>query len=391
MQEQYVIDLQTKYEEKFRFTVVRQFEDFAQEQFNQWQRIEEDYNSKYKTSRESLRKPWMEIVRILNELTHEQKSGNKETLRKDVKLQQVVDRIIKIVNNGNILFYDSIEGKQVRLHQDSNPAFFERLCWIMSKFSELDQFNAIDYGNIVDRKIYQIVLECKVQAMIISNVGQIESMVSGEYKRLAEILGFNIEKFTSMTHGAEAIINQLTSTMAATTDYTQRSSDELQKLKSAYEEKIAIAQPINYWKSRRYIYQRRVWLWGIVAFLVGILFLFGVWTALSEMPDLSKIEDIKNQIKVTVLFVTGIGIMTFILNILGRLFLSSVHLLSDIDERMNLTHFYLSLIEGGKLDEKQREIILQSLFSRTDSGIIKGGGDVSFPMNFESIKSLFHK
>ena len=59
---------------------------------------------------------------------------------------------------------------------------------------------------------------------------------------------------------------------------------------------------------------------------------------------------------------------------------SSYHLQRDAEEREQLTHLYLSLInEGADLDTDSRSIVLQSLFSRVDSGLISGDSSPTMP------------
>ncbi len=71
------------------------------------------------------------------------------------------------------------------------------------------------------------------------------------------------------------------------------------------------------------------------------------------------------------------------INILLRLFvklaISAFHLSRDANERLQLTHQYLALLKANVLDEKHRVIILQSLFSRADTGLLKGDSSPTFP------------
>jgi hypothetical protein len=61
-----------------------------------------------------------------------------------------------------------------------------------------------------------------------------------------------------------------------------------------------------------------------------------------------------------------------------------------------MTHVYLSLIESGVIgrenDTKENEslqIILQSLFSRADTGLLKGDHGPTLPGGVDAIKKLF--
>ncbi|WP_370458218.1 DUF6161 domain-containing protein [Cellvibrio sp. KY-GH-1] len=61
----------------------------------------------------------------------------------------------------------------------------------------------------------------------------------------------------------------------------------------------------------------------------------------------------------------------------------------DAQERKLLTYLYLSLNKDNQLDQNSREIILQSLFSRSDSGLLSGDSSPTMPGGLnEIIKTL---
>ena len=64
---------------------------------------------------------------------------------------------------------------------------------------------------------------------------------------------------------------------------------------------------------------------------------------------------------------------------------SSYHLSRDAKERKNLSYFYLALIEKGAVSDKERALILNSLFSRSDTGLLKGEAAPSMPTNVSDI------
>ncbi|MCF6334647.1 MAG: DUF6161 domain-containing protein [Spirochaetales bacterium] len=69
----------------------------------------------------------------------------------------------------------------------------------------------------------------------------------------------------------------------------------------------------------------------------------------------------------------------YILRLMVKMTLSSYHLASDVQERPQLTYQYLSLLQANSIEEKDREIILQSLFSRADTGLLKGVSSPTMP------------
>ncbi len=59
----------------------------------------------------------------------------------------------------------------------------------------------------------------------------------------------------------------------------------------------------------------------------------------------------------------------------------------DAEEREQLTYLYLSLNQNSQLDSSSRDIVLQALFSRTDTGLLAGDSSPSMPGLNELIKS----
>ena len=65
---------------------------------------------------------------------------------------------------------------------------------------------------------------------------------------------------------------------------------------------------------------------------------------------------------------------------------SSFHLARDAEERERLTLFYLSLIKDATISQEDRNLVLQSLFSRSDTGMLKDEGSPTMPGIFEKFK-----
>jgi hypothetical protein len=69
------------------------------------------------------------------------------------------------------------------------------------------------------------------------------------------------------------------------------------------------------------------------------------------------------------------------------------HLSRDAEEREQLSYFYLALIKEGAVEKEDRHLIMQSLFSRADSGLLKEDSSPTMPGTmFEKIMpEIVHK
>ncbi|MBE2279188.1 MAG: hypothetical protein IAE91_02260 [Ignavibacteriaceae bacterium] len=158
----------------------------------------------------------------------------------------------------------------------------------------------------------------------------------------------------------------------------------VESLERAYQEKINISAASNLWTNQSKKYRN----YALISFIVLLVLITGsVWGLwwLSEnflsVPELTNF----NQIKLTVLSTIVVGLLVYAVTLVGKFTISNLHMRTDALERSALTDFYLSLIKENAIDEDTRKIIIQSLFARSDSGLIKGGGDPTIPSNLSDL------
>jgi hypothetical protein len=65
---------------------------------------------------------------------------------------------------------------------------------------------------------------------------------------------------------------------------------------------------------------------------------------------------------------------------LSKLTFSSFHLMRDSEEREQLTYLYLSLNNEGQIDGTSRELVLQALFSHSETGLLNGESGPTMPV-----------
>ncbi len=383
-----LIEIKTKYEEEYSFNNAEHFHQFVVDQHKRWESIDIDYAAREKKGMLGISEPWAKLLGFFVPLSSNDRLAGIISLVTNQRLRDFQTQIHNFFSSGSILIHDSIEGEAFRNYLFNYHDFVVNLKAVISEFNQDTQNSLINLSNDVGRKVFHVIFDCRIKYEMAKAKKEINFTYDQVYQDLKSFLDSgksNASEIEEEIKNKSAALQQLESGNKALLEDTKK---EFESLKSALREKIAIAEPVIYWKQRSKSYAYRSAIWGTMTVAVAIVSIYLIWLGLENIPDISNINDVKNQIKVTVLFITGIGVITYVLSMFGRMFLSSMHILSDIDERSSLTQFYLSLIEGGKLDEKQREIILQSLFSRTDSGIIKGGTEMNFPGGIESLKSL---
>ena len=155
---------------------------------------------------------------------------------------------------------------------------------------------------------------------------------------------------------------------------------KIQELENFYGEKLRMAKPAEYWKKSANKFSWHGLFWTIlllVSLATGIYFLYELYIDWLEDPEKMKLQ--LDTIQGVVIFGTLLAVYVFLIRILSRLTFSSFHLMRDAEEREQLTYLYLSLINEKKIDEKSRDIILQALFSRSETGLLTGDSTPAMP------------
>jgi hypothetical protein len=160
------------------------------------------------------------------------------------------------------------------------------------------------------------------------------------------------------------------------------SNDNIKSNEDLYREKLRLEAPAEYWKKRSEVLKNDgqkflIWLVILIVFAANGLFIL-----LFQIPDgmLLKVFDDKIiAIKWSIILVTMFSLLAYGIKILAKLTFSSYHLSRDAEEREQLTHFYLALKKDTTIEPEERQLILQSLFSRSDTGLLKEDSSPTMP------------
>ena len=164
----------------------------------------------------------------------------------------------------------------------------------------------------------------------------------------------------------------------------------LTELEKTYEEKLKLKKPAEYWAkaARKYGIQGGLWTLAIVALVVvGLLYFrefFTAWLTGQQLAiELKSLQGV-------VLYSSIVAIYAYLIRVFSRLAFSAFHLMRDAEEREQLTYLYLSLSNESVIDERSREIVLQALFCRSETGLLANEHGPTMP-GMDFLKSSFKK
>lgn len=165
--------------------------------------------------------------------------------------------------------------------------------------------------------------------------------------------------------------------------FSEKSKKEISTLESSYEELLSLKKPTEYWNKRALQLNKEgknysILLSILVAISCSCLY-FLLWKTPEGLLKSFFGNDKSIAIRWSILFVTFISFMAYFINAVTKMLFSSFHLARDAEEREQLTFVYLALLKESSISKEDRILILQSLFSRADTGLLKMDSSPSMP------------
>lgn len=165
-------------------------------------------------------------------------------------------------------------------------------------------------------------------------------------------------------------------------EYFKERDKRCTELEKLYTEKLRLKAPAEYWNKLAKKYNVSGIHWMSASVFSALAIVATLILTLINLPSLFSEDSnwlvlFRNSAILTVMT----SILVYLVRYFIKMAMSSFHLSRDARERENLSHFYLALIEEGAVSEKERAIILNSLFSRSDSGLLKGDASPTMSNN----------
>ncbi len=160
-------------------------------------------------------------------------------------------------------------------------------------------------------------------------------------------------------------------------------SSKVEELETTYSEKLKLEEPAKYWSERGEKLKKQGWkslyiLVGLVLIVTGSLG-YILWNPPTEIFNSFFEGDKSAAIRWSIIYITFISFMAYCIKAVNKVMFSSFHLARDCEERYTLTYFYLSLLKDSSVTNDEKQLIMQSLFSRADTGLLKEDSSPTMP------------
>ncbi|WP_163101621.1 DUF6161 domain-containing protein [Peribacillus alkalitolerans] len=188
----------------------------------------------------------------------------------------------------------------------------------------------------------------------------------------------------NVTNWKEEIISSTeewkSNTETELSSFLQEKKNKLTELETLYQEKLRLESPATYWKRLSEDYNSKGIMWKWWSICSAVIFSILLTILLFKLPSgtaksVLSVTSVRSILIVTVLISVGY----FMVNFFIKLSTSAFHLSKDANERYQLTYVYLSLLKEGAVSIEERSIVLQSIFSRADTGLLKGDSSPTLP------------
>jgi len=161
-----------------------------------------------------------------------------------------------------------------------------------------------------------------------------------------------------------------------------------EELESAFRDLLRLEKPAEYWNRSAKKYRRQGGIWALLLTVVLAAGLTGGGAFFSTWLQGQAIGVSLDTVQGVTIFGVLVATYAYFVRVLSKLTFSSYHLMRDAEEREQLTYLYLSLSKDSEMDEKSRDLVLQSLFSRSDPGLIGSDSGPTLPSLPGALRSI---
>ena len=339
-----------------QFETVNQLEEFINSEVAFWATIDNSIESKYKSVKSD----------IANLRKQHVDADVKEEELKTVKYNLCNGKWSEAIGIGTCVVSSSKAGRFLKELHDEDPPNYKSRSLAVAKLLWFPQ----DSIFATNRKTLIDLFRAYSRFKLNDNLG-------GEIKSYQD----QLNELASQKHNNQVVFD----TKAEEVTRLMNTLDEREKqLELTYTEKLKLDAPAQYWETLARSYSWRGALCFGIVFLLGFcvfLYYYRMLTDFDWVPLFNYEKMNLPAIRGCLMLIVMTSVAGYLLHVFTKLAMSSFHLARDYRERFQLTRVYLALMKSGDIkgDQQSKTIVMQSLFSRSDTGLLKGDNAMKLP------------
>ena len=196
------------------------------------------------------------------------------------------------------------------------------------------------------------------------------------------------EKLGKIDDNYEALVDETNTWKKSTEDdltaRIESFNTKMEEIENLYNEKLRLESPAKYWSELEDKYRNEGFKWLRATVITSVILIALLVSILYNIPNSLNIKYVDfnfESLRSTLILAVITSVGVYMLRLFVKMAISAYHLSRDAKERYQLSYFYLSLINDKAIYEGDRSIVLQSLFSRVDTGLLKGDSSPAFPID----------
>lgn len=192
-------------------------------------------------------------------------------------------------------------------------------------------------------------------------------------KQYREITSFVEDKHNKIQQQFEQKVSEFSEFKESLNEWQNEKQSKLNDLEETYKNKLSLEAPEQLWNERAKEHKQRAINWTIFLFFAVVALIFSlIFLVLAIHNYSSKISKDIPFISESFILISVISFFVYIVRVLIKIVMSNHHLATEYRQKAALTRFYQSLTYAGTdIDKDERLIIINSLFSRVETGLVK--------------------
>lgn len=214
--------------------------------------------------------------------------------------------------------------------------------------------------------------------MMATNINTTLSEITSEKEDYITFMNSEKESYKKWINESDERISQLyENSKQEYTTFLADSKNSIEQIKQTYSAELKLKEPSKFMEEKSIDYKSASIRWALATIGLSIVLLILLYLILDPSIEFTKkiitIKLFSNQMPVysSIIIFSMIALIIYVIKLFIKMTISSKHLSEEYHQKYVLTYFYLSLLNDGKLDEKQANVILATLFAKADTGLIK--------------------